>query len=299
MTTPPYLRKGDRIAIVSPARKITPSEVEPAVKTFESWGLEVVIGENAFESFHQFAGTDDQRLEDLQRVLDDDSIRAVICSRGGYGTLRIIDRLNFSHFAKNSKWIIGYSDITVLHSHIQRNFGIETLHAVMPVNFTGDPQNDPSVTSLKKAIFGDQLSYNIGPETLNRNGRCNGSITGGNLSLIYALQGSSSDVDTTAKILFLEDLDEYLYHIDRMMISLKRAGKLDRIAGLIVGGMNRMRDNEVPFGSDANEIIAEAVKGYDYPVCFGFPAGHMPDNMTLIMGREATLEVGDEVRLSF
>ena len=299
MITPPYLRPGDRIAIVSPARKIKPSEVDKAVKTFESWGLEVVLGDHVFDTFHQFAGRDDHRQEDLQQMLDDDSIRAVTCSRGGDGTIKIIDLLNFSHFAKNPKWIIGYSDVTVLHSHIHHNYGIETLHAIMPVNFTGYHESDQSVVSLKKALFGDPLAYFIDSRSFNRKGRCRGIITGGNLSILYALLGSPSDIDTRGKILFLEDLDEYLYHVDRMMVSLKRAGKLDRLAGLVVGGMNRMRDNEVPYGMDAYEIIAEAVREYDYPVCFGFPAGHLSENRALVMGREASLDVGDGVSLAY
>lgn len=299
MITPPYLQKGDRIAIVSPARKITPEEVAIAVRTFESWGLEVVIGKHIYAAYNQFAGKDEDRLSDFQQMLDDPTICAIICSRGGYGTVRIIDRLDFSRFVKNPKWIIGYSDATVLHSHIHSNFDIETLHAIMPLNFKENCEKNPSVLSLKKALFGKELSYNITADTLNRKGQGEGQLVGGNLSILYSLTSTSSDIDTSGKILFIEDLDEYLYHIDRMIMNLKRSGKLENLAGLIVGGMTKMHDNEVPFSKTANEIIAEAVEEYDYPVCFNFPAGHVDDNRALILGRKVKLKVEEKVELRF
>jgi muramoyltetrapeptide carboxypeptidase len=299
MITPPYLKKGDRIAMVSPARKISPAEVETAINIFKSWGLEVVAGDHLYASYNQFAGSDEQRLSDFQQMLDDGSIRAIICSRGGYGTVRIIDSLDFTGFMKNPKWIVGYSDITVLHSHIHEHFGVETLHAVMPVNFKDKCDGNPSVVTLKKALFGKEIGYHIPGEQLNRKGSCKGPLIGGNLSILYSLTNSSSDIKTNGKILFIEDVDEYLYHIDRMMMNLRRSGKLEGLAGLLVGTMNKMHDNDVPFNKTAYEIIAEAVEDYPYPVCYNFPAGHIDDNRALILGREVSLEVDDEVKLVF
>jgi muramoyltetrapeptide carboxypeptidase len=299
MITPPYLKKGDRIAIVSPARKISPAEVEAAINIFKSWEMEVVLGEHLYASYNQFAGSDEQRLSDFQRMLDDDSIRAIICSRGGYGTVRIIDNLDFTRFLRNPKWIVGYSDVTVLHSHIHEHFGVETLHAVMPLNFKDKCDGNPSVITLKKALFGKGLSYHIPGKKYNRKGSCKGPLVGGNLSIIYSLTNTGSDIKTNGKILFIEDVDEYLYHIDRMMMNLRRSGKLEGLEGLLVGAMTRMHDNDVPFNKTAYEIIAEAVEDYPYPVCFNFPAGHIDDNRALVLGREAALDVGDEVKLSF
>lgn len=297
MITPPSLNEGDKIAIVSPARKISPEEIRNAVKVFREWGLEVVQGKHIFGSYHQFAGNDAERKDDLQRMLDDPEIKAVMCSRGGYGTVRIIDKLDFSGFQRSPKWIIGYSDITVLHSHINKNLGIETLHAIMPVNFPGKCDSNPSVITLKKALWGKELQYEYPASENARAGEAEGVLTGGNLSILYSLSGSDSDIDTAGKILFIEDLDEYLYHIDRMMMNLKRAGKLERLAGLIVGGMTDMNDNKVPYDKTAQEIIMEAVEEYDYPVTFNFPAGHLDDNRALIMGRKARLKIGPTVTL--
>jgi muramoyltetrapeptide carboxypeptidase len=266
---------------------------------FRAWGLEVVEGESLYAAYHQFAGSDSQRKDDMQQMLDDDSIRAIICSRGGYGTVRIVDGLDFSRFVKNPKWIIGYSDFTVLHSHIHRHYNIESLHAIMPINFKDKCESNPSLNSMKKALFGKELVYKYPAGTAFRQGSCKAQLIGGNLSILYSLTNTNSDIDTNGKILFLEDVDEYLYHIDRMMMNLRRSGKLEGLAGLIVGGMTRMHDNEIPFDKTANQIIAEAVEDYPYPVCFNFPAGHLDDNRALILGREVTLDVSDEVRLAF
>jgi len=294
MITPPYLKPGDSISIVATARKISAEELRPAIKKFNEWGLHVVLGDHIYAKQDQFAGTDEQRAFDLQQMLDDKNIRAVISARGGYGTLRIIDNIDFSKFINNPKWIIGYSDVTVLHSHIHQNFHIETLHATMPLKFPEDGHENNSLLTLKKALFGEEPEYSVAPNPLNRKGNAEGIIVGGNLSLLYALAGSSSEIDTEGKILFIEDLDEYLYHIDRMMQQLKRSGKLNMLAGLIVGGMTEMRDNEIPFGKTANEIIAETVARYNFPVCYDFPAGHIDDNMALILGRKVSLQVKDE-----
>jgi len=289
MKTPPYLKKGHSIGIAAPARKISIEELSPAIELLKNRGLEPVFASNLFCSDNQYAGTDEERLNGFQELLDDPEIKAIICARGGYGTMRIIDKLDFSQFLLHPKWIAGYSDVTVLHSHINKNFGIETLHSSMPINFsTNTPE---ALESLRKALFGEKLSYVAANDNLNRPGKTEGVLTGGNLSILYALSGSASDIDTNGKILFIEDLEEYLYHIDRMMVQLKRSGKLQNLAGLIVGGMNNMNDNTVPFGKTAYEIISEHVAAYDYPVCFGFPAGHMDDNRTLVMGRKVDLEV--------
>ena len=293
MITPEFLKPGDKVAIVATARKTSPAEVEPAIKTIESWGLEVVTGDSLYDVDRQFAGTDSQRAADLQAMLDNLEIKAILCARGGYGTVRIIDELDFSAFVKHPKWIVGYSDITVLHNHINQIYGIETLHATMLVNFPSEGIL-PAVEALKSVLFGEAPDYKTATGKLSRSGHAQGQVVGGNLSILYSLSGTPSALDTSGKILFIEDLDEYLYHIDRMMMNLKRAGKLENLAGLVVGGMSDMRDNAVPYGITAEEIIFDAVKSYKYPVLFGFPAGHIKENMPLIMGREAVLDVTAE-----
>ncbi|MBL7888996.1 MAG: LD-carboxypeptidase [Bacteroidia bacterium] len=288
---PEFLKKGDKIGIVACARKISKEELQPAIDILQNWGLEVVLGKNIFNAEHQFSGTDEERAADLQSMLDDTSIKAVISARGGYGTVRIIDKLDFSTFKKQPKWIIGYSDITVLHSHIH-NMGIQTLHATMPINFK---VNEEATETLRKALFGEELRYTFEPHALNKNGKAEGVLVGGNLSLLYALCGSNSDINTNGKILFIEDLDEYLYHIDRMMMNLKRSGKLSGLAGLIVGGMSDMKDNAVPFGKTAEAIILDAVKEYNYPVCFHFPCGHIDRNLAVVLGKKVQLTVKQEL----
>ncbi len=299
MKSPPYLKPGDKIAIVAPARKISREELQPAVDMLKSWGYEVVFGANLFKEANQFSGSDEERALDFQYALDAADIKAILCARGGYGALRIIDNLDFTTFVKHPKWIIGYSDVTVLHSHIHKNYAIETLHATMPINFPKDGAINDSLSSLRKAIYGEALNYEIKKHPFNRKGVAKGELCGGNLSILYALSASVSDINTDGKILFIEDLDEYLYHIDRMMLNLKRSGKLSNLAGLIVGGMSEMRDNTIPFGKTAEEIIAEAVAEYNYPVCFDFPAGHISNNNALIMGRNVYLNVDDTVVLNF
>jgi len=291
MINPPCLKSGDTVAIVAPGRKVSPAEMEPAIRQLRSWGLKVITGPHLFGQQDQYSGKDEERATDLQLMLDDETIRAIICARGGYGTVRIIDRLDFGYFAKNPKWIVGYSDITVLHSHVNRQVGIETLHATMPINFPAGGMENESTRSLHETLFGKIPEYETDPNPLNRMGKAKGILTGGNLSILYALNGTPSDMNTDGKILFIEDLDEYLYHIDRMMMTLKRSGKLKNLAGMIVGGMSKMNDNTVPFGKTAEEIIAETVAGYSFPLCFGFPAGHLEQNMALIMGRDISMDV--------
>ena len=299
MITPAYLTKDDKIGIIAPARCINFDEVHPSIRVFQKWGLEVVLGTNIFRKCNQFAGKDELRLADLQQMLDDDSMRAIICARGGYGTVRIVDQIDWTAFRRNPKWVVGYSDVTVLHSHIHRHLDIETLHAIMPINITGDDVSNDSLETLRNALFGKIRSYAYPVTPRSRPGEAEGILVGGNLSILYSLIGSASEIDTTGKILFIEDLDEYLYHIDRMMMSMKRAGKLDKLAGLIVGGMDKMNDNTIPYGRSANEIISDAVAEYSYPVCFDFPSGHGENNLALILGRNVKLKVGQEVELIF
>ena len=294
MTTPRYLQPGDCVALVATARKVSPDEMEAAVRLFTSWGLEVRQPANLYADCHQFAGDDASRTALLQQQLDNPDVRAIICVRGGYGTVRIVDRLDFSRFARDPKWIVGYSDVTVLHSHLHRHLGVETLHATMPIDIPSDADRTPypSTDTLRRALFGEALTYRFVPADGNRAGEASAPLVGGNLSILYSLCGSPSDIDTDGKILFIEDLDEYLYHIDRMMQNLRRCGKLAHLRGLVVGALSRMHDNTIPFGRTAEEIVADAVRDYDYPVCFGAPVGHIgTDNHALILGRTVRLQV--------
>lgn len=297
MQKPFNLKQGDKIAIVSTARKLSQEELQPGIDVLKSWGLEVVLGDNLFESAHQFAGTTDQRTSDFQNAMDDDSVKAILCARGGYGTVKIIDKLDFSTFIKNPKWIIGYSDVTVLHNHINQNFNIQTLHAAMPFGFNDNTKD--ALDSLRKVLFGEQLTYEFDAHEMNRDGVGEGQLVGGNLSIIYSLTGTKSQIDTKGKILFLEDLDEYLYHVDRMMMNLDRAGILNDLTGLVVGGMTDMNDNVVPYGQTAKKIILETVSKYNYPICFDFYAGHLNDNRALPMGAKAKLKVSKKCSLDF
>ncbi|MBO4644930.1 MAG: LD-carboxypeptidase [Bacteroidales bacterium] len=290
MIIPPFLHPGDCIGIVAPARRISASEVKPAIDFLEFQGFRVALGKHLFDKDHQFAGTDEQRAADFQAFLDDPDIKAVLCARGGYGSVRIIDRLDFSGFMKNPKWICGYSDVTVFHSHLHR-LGFSTLHSTMPVNIQSDQFDHLNNRTLVQGLTGGILAYSVPAHGLNRQGTAVGEVVGGNLSILYSLLGSSSDLDTEGKILFIEDLDEYLYHIDRMMMALKRAGKLRGVAGLVVGGMSQMNDNAIPFGHTAEEIVAASCAEYGFPVCFQFPTGHTESNVALRLGARAMLTV--------
>ena len=290
MIFPEKLKIGDKIGIISTARKITLDELDPAIKTIESWELKVGLGPNLFEVDNQFSGTIEQRSTDLQTMIDDDSIKAILCARGGYGTVQIIDNIDFSKLKNKPKWIVGYSDVTVLHSHLNK-LGIASLHATMPINFKTNAKE--SLASLKNGLFGNENNILCGPHPFNKFGKVEAEVVGGNLSILYSLLGSNSDVDTDGKILFIEDLDEYMYHVDRMMMNLKRNGKLKNLKALIIGGMSDMNDNTIPFGKTAEEIILEYIKEFDFPVCFNFPAGHLDDNRTLVFGKECTLEINE------
>ena len=287
MIIPPYLKKGDEVILIATARKISSDELHPAITILKSHGLNVVLGKHIFDIDNQFAGTDLERKTDLQWALSHKTAKAIIIARGGYGSVRLVEQLDFSELKKHPKWLVGYSDVTVLHNALH-NEGLATLHATMPLNFT---KNEEATKSLFDALFGNLLETRIDERLSNRDGNVSAEIVGGNLSLIYSLSGTPFDLNTDGKILFIEDLDEYLYHIDRMMMQLKLSGKLEHLAGLIVGGMSDMKDNQIPFGKTAEEIIYDAVMEYKYPVCFNFPAGHVERNLPIYFGKKANLIV--------
>lgn len=290
--------QGDTIGIVSTARKITVTELKPFLSLLKEWKLQPLLGKTIGASDHQFAGSDALRTQDFQEMIDNPKVKAVWCARGGYGTVRMVDKLDFSKFIQNPKWIIGYSDVTVLLSTFQ-NLGIASLHAQMALEI--EKKTFETQQSIYNVLFGNEHTIEIpSEEPLNRLGTATGVLVGGNLSVLYSLMGSASAIDTKGKILFLEDLDEYLYHIDRMTQNLKRNGYFTNLKGLIVGGMTQMNDNSIPFGATANKIIYDAVKEYDFPVCFHFPAGHILDNRALVMGAKTKLNVREKnVTLSF
>lgn len=292
MYIPASLKPGDTIGFVCTARKLDLDSIQVAIRFFEKAGFKVLIGDSIGAEYFQYAGDDNFRRKDLQKMLDNPKVKAIISARGGYGTVRIIDDIYYGNYLEIPKWIIGYSDITALHSHLNHVMGIGTLHASMPVSF--DTNTPEALQSILDALTGKPLKYSIDSHPLNRIGKASGEIVGGNLSVLYSLLGTKTLLHTANKILFLEDLDEYLYHVDRMMIALKRAGKLNQLAGIIVGGMTNMHDNEVPYGKTAEEIILEHVEEFDYPVCFGFPAGHIDDNRALKFGAMAQLNVTEK-----
>ncbi len=285
---PPFLKKGDVVAITCPAKKL-PGPMTDAVVLLESWGLEVVTGATLSASYHQFAGDDELRALDLQRFIDNDDIKAIIAARGGYGTVRMIDLVDFGHFKTYPKWIVGFSDITVLHAHLYANFNTQTIHGQMPVNIPDASKY--SLETLRRALFGEEIIYTIKSSYLNRRGSGTGKLVGGNLSLLVSVLGSVSDYQYNGNILFVEDVGEYLYSVDRMFRTLDRAGKLKNLAGLIVGGFTDLKDNDIPFGQTVPEIVMEIVKKYHYPVCFDFPAGHIVNNQSLVLGKKLRLEV--------
>lgn len=292
LVKPANLKKGDTIMILSPAGRIKDkSSIEAGIKLANHWGLVVFFGNHMLSQDHTFAGTDAQRTEDLQKALDDPSIKAIWAARGGYGAVRIIDDLNFTKFMDHPKWVIGYSDITVLHNKIHE-LGIQTIHGQMPLTLDlEDPVQKESIISLRKALFGKKLSYKLNSSDFNKLGESKGQVVGGNLSIVYSMLASNTDLDMRGKVLFIEDVGEALYHIDRMMISLKRAGYFKNCKGLIVGDFRLKKNEGNSFGKTLEEIVLEAVEGTDFPVIFNFPAGHVDDNRAIIMGDYATLKI--------
>ena len=288
LTMPEYLKKGDTVGILATARKIDLATLQPGIKLLESWGLKVVIGKTIGKEQNQLAGADWQRATDFQEMIDNPIIKAIWAAKGGYGTVRIVDRINFENFKKKPKWVIGFSDVTVLHSHIN-NMNIGTLHAIMTIS--AKSATPEAIETFRKALFGEKLEYHIPNHAFNKPGKATGELVGGNLSVLYSIQGSESAVDMNGKILFLEDLDEYLYHIDRMMMNLKRNGSLKGLKGIIIGGMTSMNDNDIPWGHDSLQIIQDIVKDLNIPVAYNFPAGHIKDNRALILGKNVIFEV--------
>ncbi len=284
---PDFIQVGDKVAIVAPASFIR-GNIDEAVNILENWGLEVQLGQSVSSTHHQFAGDDSLRAQDLQDALDNPEIKAIFAARGGYGSVRIIDRIDFTKFQKTPKWIIGFSDITVLHSHIQQLYKIPTIHGQMPKSFADGTSE--SLETLKAALFGHKIDFNYVQKSFaNRSGFGEGVLTGGNLAILQSIIGSQSDVDYAGKILFIEDVGEQYYNIDRMLWTLKRANKLAALNGLIVGGFTSMKDSAPSFGQSVEEIVMDKVMEYNYPVAFAYPAGHIDDNHALVMGRKVQL----------
>lgn len=290
---PPYIKQGDTIGLVCPAGYMPVEKVQTCMTTLQDWGYRIKIGKSVGgSSLTYFSGTDEERLSDFQQLLDDDEVNVVLCARGGYGTGRIIDKIDFTKFRKQPKWIVGYSDVTVLHSHIYSHFYISTLHAPMAGAFNDDGFKNEFVRSLKNALEGKKLKYKCDVHEFNRKGEAVGELVGGNLALLAHLVGTDSDIKTRGKILFLEDVGEQLYNIDRMLHQLKRSGKLARLAGLIFGGFTESKDTDRPFGQSVHEILHEIVKEYDFPVCYDFPVSHTDRNYALKIGVGYKLKVG-------
>jgi muramoyltetrapeptide carboxypeptidase len=292
ITIPSYLQAGDVIGIVCPAGAMPVEKVSECIRVLnEEWGFLTKVGNTIGKQFNYFSGTDEERLNDFQQMLDDDEVKAVLCARGGYGMTRIIDKIDFKKFKKNPKWIIGYSDITVLHLHLYANYYISSIHAPMAGAFNDAGYINRFVQSLKAVLEGKKIKYTIDPHEFNKKGEAIGELIGGNLTLLSHITGTDSDSKTRGRILFIEDVGEYLYNIDRMMYHLKRSGKLSKLAGLIVGGFTDMKDTERPFGQTAYEIIRDVVSEYSYPVCFGFPVSHEKENYALKTGVGYKLKV--------
>ncbi|MFT5242904.1 MAG: muramoyltetrapeptide carboxypeptidase [Glaciecola sp.] len=290
---PPYLKAGDTVAIVAPSGilKNKTDEVDQAVALLESWGLHAVVGKNVFSKDNHFAGADVERCEDFQKALDDPKISAIWCARGGYGTVRILDKLDYTKFKNNPKWLIGYSDITALHNQFH-NEGFQSIHALMCVSLPEDiSEIKETVGTFKSTIFGKPVDYTLDGSSYNRVGDASGPLVGGNLTILHTMLGSKESIDTSGKIVFIEEIGEYKYHIDRMLQSLKRAGYFDNCVGVLVGGMSKMRKNTTPWGTSIEQLILDALSDYDFPIAFGMPAGHEKDNRAMVFGKMVELKV--------
>ena len=299
MNKPPFLNRGDKIGIVAPGRKVKYSDVESAFTILEAWGLKVITAKHLFSNDHSYlAGTDKQRLTDFQTMIDDDSIKAIMCARGGYGSTRILDQLDFTGFLKRPKWIAGFSDITAFHLKLSK-LDVASIHSTMPILFSKS-ESAESIESLKKILFGEPQHFSIDPNLINRIGTATGPLIGGNLSLVLDSIGTLSEPDTIGKILILEEVDEYLYKLDRMMVQLKRTGKLDNLSGLIIGHMTDIKDTELKFGESVEEIVLHYTASFQFPIAFSFPTGHENPNLAWMYGSTAQLDVTkDIVRLSY
>jgi muramoyltetrapeptide carboxypeptidase len=288
---PPLLKQGDKVALVAPARKISAEELQFTLRSLESLGYVPVTGQHLFGQSNQFSGTDQERAADMQAALNDPEVKAIFCARGGYGCMRMVDLVDWSVLRNQPKWLIGFSDTTVLLQHCLQRANVVGIHAEMPINFE---KHTNAYNLLMQSLHTGQVSYNVKSNNTVRPVNCSGQLVGGNLSLLYALQGSSSEPDYSGKILFIEDLDEYLYHIDRMLLSLKRAGKFKALKGVVIGGFTQMKDNVVPFGNNAEAIIRSVFSEYDYPLFFDFPAGHIEENYPIAIGLEAVITVTND-----
>ncbi|MDE3144095.1 MAG: LD-carboxypeptidase [Bacteroidota bacterium] len=298
ITIPPYLKKGDTIGIVAPSGFMPAEKAETCITTLETWGYKVKVGSTVGNQFHYFSGTDKERIADLQKMLNDTTIKAILCARGGYGLSRMIDDLDFQKFKKHPKWIIGFSDVTVLHAHIFQHYQIATMHAPMAGAFNGDGHKNKYIASLKDALSGVVANYECAAHAFNKTGHAEAELIGGNLAIVAHLIGSHSSYKTRHKILFLEDVGEYLYNIDRMLIQLERAEIFKHLKGLIIGGFSEMKDTTIPFGKDVYSIINDRVKDLKIPICFGFPVSHDTENLALKIGVQHELIVAkDKVKL--
>lgn len=296
MIQPLYLKKGDTVAIVAPSGilKSRKGEIQQAVGLLKSWGLHARVGPHVFNQADHFAGTDEERCEDLQNALDDPTISAIWCARGGYGTVRILDKLDYTKFKKHPKWVIGYSDITALHNQLH-NEGFQSLHALMCVSLTNDMDGiEDTVITFKSALFGNPMDYELEGSSYNKVGETKGQLVGGNLTILHTMLGSETSIDTSGKILFIEEIGEYKYHIDRMLQSLKRAGYFDNCKGVIVGDMSKLRKNTTLWGTSIEQLILDALADYDFPIAFNMPAGHEEDNRALVLGRTIQLKVSKD-----
>lgn len=294
LVRPPYLKSGDTVAIVAPSgvMKNRMADIQRAQDLLSSWGLHSVLGEHLFAESNHFAGTDQQRCADFQKAMDDPTISAIWAGRGGYGTVRILDQLDYTKFNKKPKWVIGYSDITALHNQLH-NEGFESIHAIMGAGISSDLKGiEESVATFKDAIFGKPLAYTLLGSDYNKVGTSSGELVGGNLTMLHTMLGSKTSIDVSGKILFIEEIGEYAYHIDRMLQSLKRAGYFDNCKGVIVGDFSKMKDNTTPWGSSVEQLILDALSDYDFPIAFKMPAGHEDDNRAMIFGRNIELSVG-------
>lgn len=286
---PAFLKPGDTIGITCPAGAVDASDLRKCSQVLKDWGVNVKYGNTVGKKWQRYGGTDEERLKDLQELLDDNTINAIIFGKGGYGTMRIIDQVNWEQFMSKPKWLIGYSDITTIHLHVHSNLGVPSMHANMS---TGMSESTASTKSLKDALFGKPVSYVVKGNSFNREGNCSGLLIGGNLAIMQACSGSKSDISTEGKILFIEDVNEYKYSIDRMLVHLKRSGKLDKLAGLVVGSFTAIKEkDEEAYKQSIEELIFEKVKEYNYPVCFNFPAGHIKNNLALKLGVPYELSV--------
>ena len=291
---PSYLKPGDTIGITCPAGSVSMSDIEDMIKQLADWGFRVIVGKTIGTSYFKFSGTDADRLDDVQQMLDDDSIHAILFGRGGYGSIRIMDQIDFTQFIEKPKWLLGYSDITCFHSHIHSLFHIATIHGHMCGGYRALDYNFSSTQSIYDVLLGNPIRYKIEPHEMNRSGESSGLLVGGNLALLSDLIGTPSDIETDGKILFIEDIAEYKYNLDRMLWQLLRADKLSHLKGLLIGGFTDTMDNEVPFGMTEYEIVWEKIKEFDYPVCFNFPVGHQARNMALKCGVNYQLIVSNE-----